>query len=170
MIRLFSVLVTFWLQWLLHSICPTLLAAAPQIFGSTGTGGIPAIVPNGKVLEIYFTIVPTNVNTPGNGNPYVAGGDTLDLTQVLTNLQGFMISSSAVPLQVYIQSQTLAAAGTGHSGYVYGYRIGTTLKNGKMQVLQCAGATNPLAEIGAGNYPAGVLGDTIVGLAVLPIE
>ena len=137
------------------------LTAAPQTFGSTGTGGIPAIFGNGKTLEIYFTI--TASNAPAN---YPAGGDPLDLTQVLTNLQGFLITSSAIPLQVYIQSQSAA---NGHSGYLYAYRPGTTLKNGKMQVIQGNGV-GALAEIAAGNYPATVLADTIVALAVLPIE
>ena len=139
------------------------LTAAPQTFGSTGTGGIPAIFGNGKTLEIYFTI--TASNAPAN---YPAGGDTLDLTQVLANLQGFLITSSAIPLQVYIQSQSAA---NGHSGYLYSYRPGTTLKNGKMQVLTSNGVSpNPLLELPAGNYPAAILNDTIVGLAILPIE
>lgn len=141
------------------------LTAAAQQFGSTGTAGIPAIVPNGKLLEIYFLV--TASNAPSNYQP---GGDPLDLTGVLTNLEGFMISSSALALQVYIQSQSAA---NGHSGYLYSYRPGTTLKNGKMQVMQCGGAAAPLAELGGGsatNYPAAILADTIVGLAVLPIE
>jgi hypothetical protein len=139
------------------------LVAAPQMFGSIGTAGIPAIVPNGKLLEIYFTI--TALNAPAN---YPAGGDILDLTQMLNSLVGYMFTTSAIPLQVYIQSQSAAA---GHSGYVYGYRPGTTLKNGKMQVMQGGAVISlPLAEIPAGNYPAVVLADTIVGLAVMAIE
>lgn len=138
------------------------LVAAAQVFGSIGTGGIPVIVPNGKLLEIYFTIAASNA--PNN---YPAGGDILDLTLMLNNLQGFMFTTSAIPVQVYLQSQSAA---NGHSGYLYSYRPGTTLKNGKMQVFGVGLASNPLAEIAPGNYPASVLTDTIVGLAVMAIE
>jgi hypothetical protein len=131
-----------------------MLTPAPQQFGSIGTGGIPVIIANGKTLEIYFTITPS-------GN-YVAGGDPCDLTAVLNNLQGFMLTTSAIPIQVYIQSQPNAPGQA--SMYSYRYCKGSTLKNGTVQV-----ALNS-AEIGAGAYPANVLADVIVGLAILAIE
>lgn len=107
---------------------------------------------NGQdIIYVFFTVTPS-------GN-YAAGGDVIDFTAL-----GDLIKSGYAPINVAIQSQSSAP---GHSGYVYGYRPGApaTLANGKFQVLQCAGAGNPLLEIGAGAYPAGVLGDTIVGIA-----
>lgn len=107
-----------------------------------------------KVERLYFTVVAANAPANYPGTP----GDVLDFTQI-----GEGVKSSAAPIFVQIQS----ARSAGNSGYFYEYipNAAPTQANGKMQVMQCGGAAAPLADIGAGNYPAGVLGDTIVGYA-----
>lgn len=115
-------------------------------------------VDNGQsIIYVFFTITPTNVNSPGNANPYVAGGDTLDFTTL-----GDLIKSGYVPLNVTLQSQSQA---NGFSGYDYYFRPGSGLNNCKMQVAVNGGAGNQKQELAAGNYPAGVLADSIVGMA-----
>src|SRR4051812_4031476 len=89
---------------------------------------------NGQdIIYVFFTLTPTGI--------YAAGGDVIDFTTL-----GDLIKSGYAPINVAIQSQSAAA---GHSGYFYGFRPGNpaTLANGKFQVLQCAGAGNPLLEI-----------------------
>ena len=81
-----------------------------------------------------------------SGN-YAAGGDTLDWTKLLDALK-----TGYLPVQVQMFSQSASA---GHPGYTYYWRPGTTLANGKMQVM------NGTAELGAGAYPAAILADTI---------
>lgn len=105
----------------------------------------------GKIERVYFQVTPANApsNYPG------PAGDTLDLTL------GGIVHSGYAPIFVVIQS--IKAGGV--SGYGYDYLPGTTPANGTMQVTQCAGAGAPMADIGAGNYPAGVLADSIVGYA-----
>jgi hypothetical protein len=100
-----------------------------------------------KALERIYV----QITALGN---YAALGDTLDLTVL-----GDLIKSGYLPIFYYLQSQKAG----GVSGYEYCYVPGTTLANGKFQVLQCAGAGNPMLDIGAGAYPAGVLADTIIG-------
>ena len=102
-----------------------------------------------SIERIYVQVTPTNaVNYPG------APGDTLDLTVL-----GDLIKSGQLPVFAELQS----IKSTGATGYEYRYIPGTTLANGTFQVLQCAAAGNPMADIGAGAYPAAVLADTIVG-------
>jgi hypothetical protein len=122
----------------------------------------------GKIFKVLFTITPTNVNSAGNANPYVAGGDTLDLTQ-LVNLAGgapgATLPTFELPAKVVIMSARPSGA-TGFAGlYEYQYAPGTTLKNGTMQIFTGAAAQSPLTELTAGNYPANVLNDTIIGEA-----
>ena len=105
------------------------------------------------VERIYFTVTPS-------GNYAGAPGDPMDFTQL-----GDLIKSGQPPLLVVMLS---SKAGGNSSGYDYNYNPGTapsTISNGTFQVLQCAGNGNPLADIGAGAYPAGVTGDNIVGYA-----
>lgn len=143
--------------------------------------GMPVFDRGQKIFSWMFTIVASNVNSQGNANPYVAGGDTLDLGQLFgTQLQG---NSAAIPGMspsfnsntppsgwfVQIQSQPNAQAGTGCSGYSYQFRGGSTLNNCKMQVFQSAAAGNPQSELAAGNYPAAILNDVIVALATIPV-
>lgn len=131
-----------------------------------GGGGQPLIEKHAKTLHIFFQITPTNVNSPGNANPYVAGGDALDLTQIFSTLLGYNIPSNCLPEKVEIQSvQTPGVA----AQFEYQYVPGTTFANGKMQVLTGAAAQSGLAELNAGNYPAGVLADVIEGEAIIPI-
>lgn len=111
-----------------------------------------------STLTVVFTITALNSAFGGNPGGYTALGDILDFTQL-----GDALQSNSVPLQVSIQSQP--PAGTTASGFLYNFCKGTTLKNCKMQVFQSAGAGNPHSELPAGNYPGGILTDTIVGVA-----
>jgi len=128
----------------------------------------PVIRREGKVYKINFFITPTNVNSPGNANPYVAGGDTLDLTQLFSlaaGAPGQALPSFELPINVTIKSFR-AALGAGYGNlYLYQFAPGTTLANGTMQVLTGAAAQTGLTELSAGNYPAGVLDDSILAVA-----
>lgn len=116
----------------------------------------------GRIFKVLFTITPTNVNTGANANPYVAGGDTLDLTQLfnlLSSAPGNTLPTFESVVKVEIQS-TKAAPGAANL-FLYSFAVGTTLANGTMQVFTGAAAQTGLTELTAGNYPAGVLADTI---------
>jgi|SRR5579871_6411811 len=129
----------------------------------------PLIWKTGKMFHVLFTITPTNVNTGTNANPYVAGGDTLDLTGLvglLGGLPGETLPTFELVAKVEINSARLANA-TGFAGlYLYQYSPGTTLQNGTMQIFTGAAAQSPLTELTAGNYPANVLNDVIQGEAL----
>jgi hypothetical protein len=104
------------------------------------------------MTTVYFTATASG--------DYAAGGDTLDFTQIAEK-----IKSSRPPLWVEFQSQDP----DGVSGWLYQYRPGTTAANGKMQVMGTgAGNAQVLGELAAGNYPASVTGDRIVGKAAFP--
>ena len=128
----------------------------------------PLFWKTGKIFHVLFTVTPTNVNTPGNANPYVAGGDTLDLTQLFNQ-------ASSSPGQVLPTFEAIAKCElgsfrpTGNAGsasyYVYQYTPGTTLANGTLQIFTGAAAQSALTELAAGNYPANVLNDVIQGEA-----
>ncbi len=106
-----------------------------------------------SLIIVAFKVTPSN--SPAN---YLALGDTLDLTPLIAA----GVASGQIPLFVIIESYL----STGASGFVYQYLPGTTIKNGKFQVMTSNGAApNPLVDLGAGAYPAGVLTDTIKGLA-----
>src|SRR5437773_10417237 len=78
---------------------------------------------------------------------YLALGDVLSFA-------GFdQIKATAPPLRVYFVDEP--PAGTSASGYQYNWSKGTTLLNGKFQVLQGGGVGAASADIGAGAYPAG---------------
>ena len=102
-----------------------------------------------SVERVYFTVT-------ASGNYAGTPGDTMDFTNL-----GDLIKSGQPPIFVAMQSANKAGA----SGYSYEYIPNTTLANGYFQVLQCANAAAPMADIGAGAYPAGVTGDTILGYA-----
>jgi hypothetical protein len=117
---------------------------------------------SGKMFHVLFFITATNVNSPGNANPYVAGGDTLDLTQLFalaSSAPGEVLPTFSQVAKVEIGSFR-AAPGTANE-FVYQYCPGTNLQNGTMQVLTGAAAQTALTELTAGNYPAGVLNDVI---------
>lgn len=118
-------------------------------------------VDNGQALIfLYFTV--TAANAPAN---YNAGGDTLNF--IASSAIADFIKSGRPPLQCTIWSQKAG----GGSGFVYGFTpaaANPSAANGKMQVFTGAAAQSPLTELANGNYPAGVLGDTIVGCAVFP--
>ena len=71
---------------------------------------------------------------------YTTGGEAL----ALTTLSGL----NRAPAKVEI---------VGKAGYKYEWDAA----NAKMLTRQCAAASNPMAEISAAAYPAGVTGDTI---------
>jgi hypothetical protein len=122
----------------------------------------------GKIFKVLFTVTPTNVNSSGNANPYVAGGDICDLTQ-LVGLTGGAPGATLPTFEAVAKVEFQSARGklaTGSSGlYLYQYAPGTTLANGTMQVFTGAAAQSALAELAAGNYPANVLNDVIQGEA-----
>lgn len=120
----------------------------------------------GKIFKVLFTITPTNANSAGNANPYVAGGDTLDLTQLfglLAGSPGQVVPSFEGVAKVELQSVHSAPGAA--NAFVYQYCPGTSLANGTLQVFTGAAAQTGLTELTAGNYPAGVLADTIQGEA-----
>lgn len=131
--------------------------------------GQPLYWREGKIFHVLFTITPTNVNTGANANPYVAGGDTLDLTQLFNltaSAPGLVLPTFEAIAKLEIQSNRPQGA-TGSAGlYVYSYAPGTTLANGTMQIFTGAAAQSPLTELSAGSYPANVLNDTIQGEAL----
>src|SRR6185503_2479542 len=102
-----------------------------------------------KLRRVYFKVVASN-NYAG------APGDPMDFTTL-----GELPHSQYPPVLVVMQSQNPAGAG----GYKYQYipNANPTLANGTFQVLK--GQAGPDIDIGAGAYPAGVTGDTIVGYA-----
>lgn len=110
-----------------------------------------------KIERFYFTLTPS-------GNYAGAPGDLMDFTSVTGGADG--IKSGAAPILVFIESAKVGGA----SGYSYSYipTAAPTQANGTFQVLQCGGAASPMADIGAGAYPAGVTGDSIIGFADFP--
>ena len=117
-----------------------------------GVSGTPwdAIDNTQSLILVSFTVTLTGA--------YAALGDTLDLTPLV---------SSNAPLAVlpfFVLIKPFDAGG--NSGFVYEFLPGTTLKNGKLQVLTSNGAAaNPLLDLGAGAYPAAALADKLVGIA-----
>ena len=71
---------------------------------------------------------------------YTTGGEAL----AMTTLSGL----TRAPLRVEIDGKA-------------GFRYEWDSANAKMMVRQCAAAANPMAEIPAAAYPAGVTGDVI---------
>jgi hypothetical protein len=123
---------------------------------------------DGKIFHVLFTITPTNVNTGANANPYIAGGDTLDLTQLVSLAGG--APGAALPTFESVALVTIQSSrpklGTGYAGlYDYQYAPGAALNNGTMQIFTGGAAQSPFTELAAGNYPANVLNDTIIGHA-----
>lgn len=124
----------------------------------------------GKIFKVLFTITPTNVNSPGNANPYVAGGDTLDLTQLfnlLSSSPGNSLPSFESIVKCEIQSNRTKGAASNGNLFLYEYAPDPngSLSAGAMQVFTGAAAQTGLTELSAGNYPAGVLNDVIEGEA-----
>lgn len=109
-----------------------------------------------KIVYAFLVLTPSNA---GNGG-YVVGGDAVDFTKLSPPPP-----SGYAPVQANFYSMSGAS---GHSGYQYYWRPGNppTLQNGRVQVETTGnGAGNPLQELAAGAYPAGILADTIVGIA-----
>jgi len=129
----------------------------------------PLVWRTGKIFHVLFYITPTNVDSAGNANPYVAGGDTLDLTQLFnlaSSAPGTLLPTYEAVVYVRIKSARPNLA-TGYAGlFEYQYAPGTTLANGTMQVFTGAAAQAALTELTAGNYPANVLNDAILAEAL----
>lgn len=125
------------------------LSALTQLPGAT----IPAFDGGDntqKIRRIYFKVV-------ASGAYLGAPGDVMDFTTL-----GDFPHSEYAPIFVAMSSANPAGA----SGYDYQYtpNAAPTLANGSFQVLKGNGAA-PNVDIGAGAYPAGVTGDTIIGYA-----
>ena len=128
--------------------------------------GQPIFWKEGKIFKVLFTITPTNVNSPGNANPYVAGGDTLDLTQLfnlLSSAPGQSLPTFEAVVKIEIQSNR--PKGGAGNGFLFFYEYAPdpagSLSAGSLQVFSGAAAGPGLAELAAGNYPANVLNDVI---------
>ena len=132
----------------------------------------PMIEKTPKILHVFFQITPTNVNTGANANPYIAGGDVLDLTQLFntaSSAPGMSLPTFDNPILVRILS-TRPLLGTGYAGkFEYQYAPSTAPNNGTMQVFTGAAAQAALTEMTAGNYVANVLNDTIIGEAFFAV-
>ena len=102
---------------------------------ATATAGQPTLTTTDqKTVTIYGT-----VTLSAAADTYATGGLTLSFA-------GFDdAKSSSLPVEVQIWSNPPAAAPNTFQ-YQYQFNVGTTLANGKMQIFQCAAATNPLAE------------------------
>lgn len=90
-----------------------------------------------------------------NASPatYATGGLVMDMSQL-------GVPSDAVPQFVDVQS--MPAAGTSPSGFVYNFCPGTTQANGKLAIFESAGSAAALAEFGNGSaIAAGISGDAI---------
>ena len=89
---------------------------------------------------------------------YPQNGDTFDWTTAKP-----LVPSNYIPIQVAIFSQKSSGS---HSGYQYYWIPGTTLKNGKMQVLVPSGnlLVDLVPTVQANNqpYPAAITSDVIV--------
>lgn len=135
--------------------------------------GQPLYWKTGKIFHVLFTITATNVNTPGNANPYVAGGDTLDLTQLfslLSSAPGNSLPTFETVAKCEVASFRPAGGASSANLFLYSFAPGTTLANGTLQVYTGAAAQTAPTELSAGNYPAGVLNDVIQGelMVVMP--
>lgn len=112
-----------------------------------------------KTFRVYFSFTLIGA--------YPTAGDPIDLTQLFNGTAappGFSLPA-ALPEKVELQSvKTPGAAAL----FLYQYVPGATLANGTVQTFTGAAAQSGLAELAAGNYPAGVLADTIEGEAIFP--
>lgn len=130
------------------------MSATAKINSGTGISTWDGIDNTQSLILVSFQVVPSN--TPAN---YLALGDILDLTPLVA------LNAPLTLLPFWVDIKSYKAGGD--SGFVYRYLPGTTLANGKFQVLTSNGAApNPLLDLGAGAYPAGVTGDTIIGIAM----
>jgi hypothetical protein len=131
------------------------MSLAVSIFGGIGpANAFPGVDESMRLSAVFFKVVASN--------NYAAGGDTLDLTALAD-----FIKSSGPPVVVELFSQK--AGGT--SGFMYAYSpaaVNPAQNNGKMQVFTGAAAQAALTELANGAYPAGVTGDTIIGIAYFP--
>ncbi len=87
---------------------------------------------------------------------YSSGGDTLNIAS--------LVKTGKVPIKGFAQIE-------GQAGFQYCFVPGTDNTAHKVKVFQTGAAvSSPFAELGAGAYPAGVTGDTIVGTFCFPLR
>lgn len=111
-------------------------------------------VDNTQKYEIVHFTVAVNANPA----TYTTGGN-------VCSFSGFdQIKATSPATRILCWSQP-AAASPNTSEFVYSILPGTTLANGVFQVFTGAAAQSALTELSAGAVPAGVSGDTIVGVA-----
>lgn len=96
-----------------------------------------------------------------SGN-YVLHGDTVDLS----TSGKLPVSTPTVP--VYAQVTENPNPGSSASGYQFVLDLGTNLATNKLQVFQSPGSANPLAELAAGAYPAGLTSAKLNFFAIIP--
>jgi hypothetical protein len=129
---------------------------------SSNTGLPIGLDESQKTFRLFFTVTLTG--------SYVAGGFTLDLTQLFTALAGgpgANLITAANPLVVRLQSARPSSSPQTNQ-YEYSYAPGTTQANGLMQIFTGAAAQTALTELSNGALPAGVLADVIQCEAVFP--
>ena len=85
---------------------------------------------------------------------YATHGDTLSFANV------YGIQSHTVPLRVFVYEAP--PAGTSPSGYIYIFCPGTTIANGALTIFTTGTASgDPLNELAAAAYPAGITGAVV---------
>jgi len=112
-----------------------------------------------KKFRVRFQVTPSS--------SYTTGGDTLDWGTVTQISSGPSVPFGGNPTWVFIQSQPSASGAA--SGFFYSYSNGT-FPNGLMQVwgqdpTSATTGVIALSELAQASYPAGVTGDTIIGMA-----
>ena len=86
---------------------------------------------------------------------YVAGGDTVDLSQFPA------VSSMRAPIQGTAWMDGLA-------GYDYVFTPGSAMNNGKVKIFQQSASAGPFPELAAGSYPSAITSDTITFYGIFP--
>lgn len=89
-----------------------------------------------------------------SGN-YATGGDTLNIAA--------LVKTARIPITGYAQIE-------GQAGFQYCFVPGTDNTSHKIKIFQSGTASAAFNEVGAGAYPAGITGDTIVLTAVFPLR
>lgn len=114
---------------------------------------ITSVIPAGNAVIVTFNVTPTGVYTTG------INGDILDFTTATQDAEfqgpAAIVPSSLRPLFLYVGSQD------GQITDQYCTFLGTTIRNCRLMILTALGA-----ELGTAAYPALILNDRIVGLAV----
>jgi hypothetical protein len=86
---------------------------------------------------------------------YSTGGDTLNIAS--------LVKSAKVPIKGFAQVE-------GQAGYQYCFVPGSDNTTHKVKIFQSGTASASFNELAAGAYPAGITGDTIVGVFCFPLR